>query len=145
MYEKMSNSTKLYFILSLFVYLRLKFPSQLSALIYFNACFILTMFYFILFLSFYLNSQRKTLNPCFDEVFKFPITYEELQEKTLCMKVYDFDKFSRHDAIGDVKIRLCDINVSRQLDVWSDLVKPERVKILNEALQYVNYDDYNYK
>ncbi|XP_071823935.1 synaptotagmin-10-like [Apostichopus japonicus] len=70
--------------------------------------------------------QRKTLNPSFDEVYKFPITYDELQEKTLCMKVYDFDKFSRHDAIGDVKIRLCDINVSRQLDVWSDLVKPER-------------------
>lgn len=70
--------------------------------------------------------QRRTLNPYYDEVFKFPITYDELQGRTLCMNVFDFDKFSRHDAIGDVRIPMWETNVSRQLDVWSDLVKPEK-------------------
>ena len=48
--------------------------------------------------------------------FKFPTTYEELQEKTVRFSVFDFDKFSRHDAIGEVLVRINDVDVSRELD-----------------------------
>nr|XP_006814384.1 PREDICTED: synaptotagmin-6-like [Saccoglossus kowalevskii] len=65
--------------------------------------------------------QRRTLNPTFNETFKFPTTFDELQEKTLVFTVYDFDKFSRHDLIGEVKVVLRDIDVSREVDVSSDL------------------------
>ncbi|XP_022112239.1 synaptotagmin-6-like [Acanthaster planci] len=71
------------------------------------------------------NVQRKTLNPTFNERFKFPMTFEETQAKTLRMNVYDFDKFSRHDAIGEVSITLADLDVSREVDVWSDLEDPQ--------------------
>ncbi|KAI1882023.1 hypothetical protein AGOR_G00246430 [Albula goreensis] len=47
--------------------------------------------------------HRKTLNPCFNEQFIFKVPYTELGGKTLVMTVYDFDRFSKHDAIGDVK------------------------------------------
>eukprot|EP00057_Strongylocentrotus_purpuratus_P014314 XP_011668788.1 PREDICTED: synaptotagmin-6 [Strongylocentrotus purpuratus] len=69
--------------------------------------------------------QRRTLNPVWNEIFKFPTTYEELQEKTVRFSVFDFDKFSRHDAIGEVLVRINDVDVSRELDVWSELRSPQ--------------------
>ncbi len=74
------------------------------------------------------NVQRKTLNPTFNESFKFPMTFEETHDKTLRMNVYDFDKFSRHDAIGEVTIPLADVDVSREVNVWSDLEDPQAVR-----------------
>ncbi|XP_014670103.1 PREDICTED: synaptotagmin-6-like [Priapulus caudatus] len=71
--------------------------------------------------------QRKTLFPVFNDVFKFPITYEELQEKTLHFYVYDFDKFSREDVTGVVKIDMGKVDVSSELEVWSDIQKHKRV------------------
>ncbi|CAG5927400.1 unnamed protein product, partial [Menidia menidia] len=48
--------------------------------------------------------HRKTLNPVFNEQFTFKVPYVELGGKTLVMTVYDFDRFSKHDAIGDIKV-----------------------------------------
>ncbi|XP_026874027.1 synaptotagmin-9b [Electrophorus electricus] len=48
--------------------------------------------------------HRKTLNPVFDEVFLFPVAYAELPARKLHFSVYDFDRFSRHDLIGQVVV-----------------------------------------
>uniref|UniRef100_H3AWF7 Synaptotagmin 9 n=1 Tax=Latimeria chalumnae TaxID=7897 RepID=H3AWF7_LATCH len=48
--------------------------------------------------------HRKTLNPVFDEVFLFPVPYNELPNRKLHFSVYDFDRFSRHDMIGQVVV-----------------------------------------
>lgn len=48
--------------------------------------------------------HRKTLNPVFDEVFLFPVAYAELSGRKLHFSVYDFDRFSRHDLIGQVVV-----------------------------------------
>lgn len=48
--------------------------------------------------------HRKTLNPVFDEVFLFPVAYGELHARKLHFSVYDFDRFSRHDLIGQVVV-----------------------------------------
>uniref|UniRef100_A0A3B4BBB5 C2 domain-containing protein n=1 Tax=Periophthalmus magnuspinnatus TaxID=409849 RepID=A0A3B4BBB5_9GOBI len=48
--------------------------------------------------------HRKTLNPVFDEVFLFPVAYAELSSRKLHFSVYDFDRFSRHDVIGQVVV-----------------------------------------
>ncbi|CAF5220512.1 unnamed protein product, partial [Rotaria magnacalcarata] len=46
---------------------------------------------------------RKTLNPVFNETFIFKnLAYGEIGGKTLVFAVYDFDRFSRHDQIGEV-------------------------------------------
>uniref|UniRef100_H3CQT3 Synaptotagmin 9 n=1 Tax=Tetraodon nigroviridis TaxID=99883 RepID=H3CQT3_TETNG len=42
----------------------------------------------------------KTLNPVFEEVFLFPVVYTELPNRKLHFSIYDFDRFSRHDLIG---------------------------------------------
>ncbi|XP_003396022.1 synaptotagmin-10-like [Bombus affinis] len=46
--------------------------------------------------------HRKNLNPVFNETFIFSVSYEELREQYLQFSVYDFDRFSRNDLIGQV-------------------------------------------
>ncbi|XP_076628926.1 synaptotagmin-10 [Colletes latitarsis] len=49
--------------------------------------------------------HRKNLNPVFNETFIFSVSYEELKERYLQFSVYDFDRFSRHDLIGQVVVK----------------------------------------
>ncbi|KAM6937037.1 synaptotagmin-A-like [Xenentodon cancila] len=70
--------------------------------------------------------HRKTLEPNFNETFTFKVPYTELGGKTLVMTVYDFDRFSKHDAIGVVKIPMSSVDFSQSLQEWRDLQKPEK-------------------
>ncbi|XP_005109990.3 synaptotagmin-9 [Aplysia californica] len=49
--------------------------------------------------------HRKTLNPEFNEKFSFTVLYEDLSGRSLQFNIYDFDRFSRHDVIGAVKVK----------------------------------------
>lgn len=70
--------------------------------------------------------HRKTLEPTFNETFTFKVPYTELGGKTLVMTVYDFDRFSKHDAIGDIKIPMSGVDFSQSLQEWRDLQKAEK-------------------
>ncbi|KAI4888836.1 hypothetical protein NFI96_023946 [Prochilodus magdalenae] len=100
--------------------------------------------------------HRKTLNPTFNEQFTFKaetlhfpkplcvllhlqisetpgrvllkeeVPYTELGGKTLVMTVYDFDRFSKHDAIGDVKVPMNKVDFSHVTEEWRDLVSAEK-------------------
>ncbi|KAL1020588.1 hypothetical protein UPYG_G00002090 [Umbra pygmaea] len=67
--------------------------------------------------------HRKTLNPTFDESFQFPVPYEELAIRKLHMSVFDFDRFSRHDMIGEVVLdNLFETSdLSRETSIWKDI------------------------
>ena len=39
--------------------------------------------------------HRKTLNPVFNETFKFEVPYGDVMGKTLVFAVYDYDRFSK--------------------------------------------------
>ncbi|VDO39839.1 unnamed protein product [Haemonchus placei] len=47
--------------------------------------------------------HRKTLNPVFNETFIFKVAFNEITAKTLVFAIYDFDRFSKHDQIGQEK------------------------------------------
>ncbi|XP_034937732.1 synaptotagmin-10-like isoform X2 [Chelonus insularis] len=49
--------------------------------------------------------HRKNLNPMFNETFIFSVPYDDLKERYLQFSVYDFDRFSRHDLIGQVVLK----------------------------------------
>nr|XP_045620929.1 synaptotagmin-10-like isoform X1 [Procambarus clarkii]XP_045620930.1 synaptotagmin-10-like isoform X2 [Procambarus clarkii] len=49
--------------------------------------------------------HRRNLNPEFNETFVFSAQMAELRERTLQFSVYDFDRFSRNDLIGQVVVR----------------------------------------
>ncbi|KAG7467909.1 hypothetical protein MATL_G00137210 [Megalops atlanticus] len=74
--------------------------------------------------------HRKTLNPVFDEVFLFPVAYTELPTRKLHFSVYDFDRFSRHDIIGQVVV-----------DNFLDLADFPRETKLCMDIQYVSSDN----
>ena len=47
--------------------------------------------------------HRKTLNPFFNQTFEFKnLPYAETFDKTLMFSIFDYDRFSKHDQIGDV-------------------------------------------
>ena len=49
--------------------------------------------------------HRKTLNPFFNETFYFKnLPYADTFDKTLVFTIFDFDRFSKHDRIGEVFI-----------------------------------------
>ena len=48
--------------------------------------------------------HRKTLNPFFNETFLFKnIPYADTFDKTLMFTIFDYDRFSKHDRIGEVR------------------------------------------
>uniref|UniRef100_A0A8C2IAB4 Synaptotagmin X n=1 Tax=Cyprinus carpio TaxID=7962 RepID=A0A8C2IAB4_CYPCA len=68
--------------------------------------------------------HRKTLNPMFDETFRFPVEYSELCNRKLHFSVYDFDRFTSHDMIGEVVVdNLFELSdLSREAVVWKDIL-----------------------
>merc|ERR1712110_1178124 len=48
--------------------------------------------------------HRKTLNPVFNETMNFKVPYNEIGGKTLALALYDFDRFSKHDMIGQIHV-----------------------------------------
>ncbi|KAJ8247260.1 hypothetical protein GJAV_G00244250 [Gymnothorax javanicus] len=64
---------------------------------------------------------RKTLHPVFNEFFKFQIPFAELSESTLVMQVFDFNRFTKHDIIGELRLQLGTIDWHHVIEEWSDL------------------------
>ncbi|GCB71193.1 synaptotagmin VIII [Scyliorhinus torazame] len=75
---------------------------------------------------------RRTLNPIFKERFTFKASQADVAEKTVVMQVYDFNRFSKHDVIGEVRIPLSTINLKDVVEEWQDLtcaIKDEQVRL----------------
>uniref|UniRef100_A0A8B9R4Y6 Synaptotagmin-1-like n=1 Tax=Astyanax mexicanus TaxID=7994 RepID=A0A8B9R4Y6_ASTMX len=70
--------------------------------------------------------QRKNLCPVFNETFIFKIPYAELGGKILVLLVYDFDRFGKHDVIGQIKIPMNCVDLGQPLHQWRDLESAEK-------------------
>jgi len=53
------------------------------------------------------------------------IPYAEVSSKTLVFAVYDFDRFSKHDQIGQVQVPLNSVDLGQVVQEWRDLHSPE--------------------
>lgn len=69
--------------------------------------------------------HRKTLNPVFNETFIFKVPYADLASKTLIFAVFDFDRFSKHDQIGEVRVPLNQVDLGQIVEEWRDLTSAE--------------------
>ncbi|XP_055355998.1 synaptotagmin-7-like isoform X2 [Paramacrobiotus metropolitanus] len=70
--------------------------------------------------------KKRTLNPRWNESFlfeDFPI--EKLKTRTLHLHVFDYDRFSRDDPIGELFIPLQDLDFTQNYDVWKPLLPPK--------------------
>ncbi|XP_077170114.1 synaptotagmin-3 isoform X2 [Paroedura picta] len=87
--------------------------------------------------------HRKTLNPIFNETFHFNVPFAELPSRKLHFSVYDFDRFSRHDLIGQVVLDNLLELAERDSDspLWRDIMEASSEKAdlgeLNFSLCYL--------
>ncbi|XP_031701244.1 synaptotagmin-2-like isoform X1 [Anarrhichthys ocellatus] len=86
--------------------------------------------------------HKKTLNPVFNETFIFKIPFQEMGGKSLVMSVYDFDRFSKHDVIGEIKIPMNTLDLAKPIEEWRDLdsadqEEPEKLGDICISLRYV--------
>ncbi|XP_044535116.1 synaptotagmin-1 [Gracilinanus agilis] len=54
------------------------------------------------------------------------VPYSELGGKTLVMAVYDFDRFSKHDIIGEFKVAMNTVDFGHVTEEWRDLQSAEK-------------------
>lgn len=47
------------------------------------------------------------------------------------MSVYDYDRFSKHDVIGEVKIPMNTIDLGRPIEEWRDLESADQEEVLS--------------
>ncbi|CAI2353664.1 unnamed protein product [Caenorhabditis sp. 36 PRJEB53466] len=83
--------------------------------------------------------QRKSLNPVFNESFTFKIPFNEIGGQTLVLNVFDFDRFGKHDQIGQISIPLGKIDLASTIE-RTDLIESPPENRLGEvclALRYV--------
>ncbi|XP_008948171.1 PREDICTED: synaptotagmin-A-like, partial [Merops nubicus] len=52
----------------------------------------------------------------------------EVPESTLVMQVYDFNRFAKHDIIGEVRLPLASLSLQHVIEQWSDLVVASKVE-----------------
>ncbi|XP_033741124.1 synaptotagmin-1-like isoform X2 [Pecten maximus] len=70
--------------------------------------------------------HRKTLNPVFNETFVFKnVPFAEIGQKILVFSIYDFDRFSKHDQIGQVKVPMNSVDLCQTIEEWRDLTSPD--------------------
>lgn len=88
--------------------------------------------------------HRNDPNPFFDQRFKFPVSYEELQEKTLVLQVFDYDRFSRNDVVGSVRVAMDSLELvssTSSVEVWGEITRerkpPEEIQEVLVSLSYL--------
>lgn len=57
------------------------------------------------------------------------VPYQELGGKTLVMAIYDFDRFSKHDIIGEVKVPMNTVDLGQPIEEWRDLQSGEKEEV----------------
>ncbi|XP_045488234.1 synaptotagmin-5 isoform X2 [Pieris rapae] len=85
--------------------------------------------------------HRNEANPFFDQHFKFPVSHDDLSDKTLLLQVFDYDRFSRNEVMGSAKIPLAKVEVAGGAEVWAELSRerrpPEELQELLLSLSYL--------
>ncbi|CAB3402231.1 unnamed protein product [Caenorhabditis bovis] len=69
---------------------------------------------------------RNTLNPVYNETFQFSIPFNELHSKTLMLVVYDYDRLSKDDKMGQLSLPLESVDFGTTTDIQRALQKPEK-------------------
>ncbi|XP_022235811.1 synaptotagmin-6-like isoform X1 [Limulus polyphemus] len=84
----------------------------------------------------------KNLNPVFNETFVFGVGYNQLKSRMLQFSVYDFDRFSKHDLIGQVLVKslaeVCDVTYEMEY-IMDIMCAPQDKENLGELMLSLCY------
>ena len=64
----------------------------------------------------------------FDEEFIFEVPPDEIRTLTLELLLFDYDEYSRHDGIGQVKVPLRDTDFEQKQIYWKPISQMEQQK-----------------
>ncbi|XP_063053530.1 synaptotagmin-6 [Engraulis encrasicolus] len=81
---------------------------------------------------------RNSSSPAFGEQFSYTLPEDEVPHVTVKLEVQDYDKYSRHETVGEVRTPLADLNISYPLDLWQDLQRPSK-DLVGEVLLSLKY------
>uniref|UniRef100_A0A1B0AJD1 C2 domain-containing protein n=1 Tax=Glossina pallidipes TaxID=7398 RepID=A0A1B0AJD1_GLOPL len=70
--------------------------------------------------------HRGQSNPYFDQHFKFPVSRDQLHGKELILQLLDYDRYSHNDVIGEVRIRIDELDVTKSIEIWGDLLRTKK-------------------
>uniref|UniRef100_A0A673XIM6 Synaptotagmin 8 n=1 Tax=Salmo trutta TaxID=8032 RepID=A0A673XIM6_SALTR len=92
--------------------------------------------------AWHLGIKQAAALPAMDLGVCVSIDKAELNESTVVMKVFDFDRFSKHDVIGELRLQLGTIDWNHVIEEWKNLSEPSKSEdiILGEicfSLRYV--------
>ncbi|XP_014259276.1 synaptotagmin-10 isoform X3 [Cimex lectularius] len=87
------------------------------------------------------STCRSETNPIFDQVFKFPVSHDQLSNHHLIFQILDYDRYSRNDVVGELRLDLSEIDVTSMVEIWGDIVKinkpPEDLSEILISLSYL--------
>ncbi|CAL4130397.1 unnamed protein product, partial [Meganyctiphanes norvegica] len=84
--------------------------------------------------------KRRTLHPKWHETFYFEgFPIQKLQSRVLHLHVFDYDRFSRDDSIGEVHIPLCQVDFSEKNNTFWKALRPLEKNKCGEILTSLCY------
>lgn len=82
------------------------------------------------FIYHFKNVTHPACNPIVHLILSvFQIPFQEMGGKTLVMSVYDFDRFSKHDVIGEIKIPMNTLDLAKPIEEWRDLDSADQEEV----------------
>lgn len=81
---------------------------------------------------------KNSSSPAFGDQFSCALAEQEVSRITVKLEVRDFDKYSRHGILGEVRTPLKNLNMSYPLELWQDLQRP-RKDLVGEVLLSLKY------
>lgn len=67
---------------------------------------------------------RNTLNPVFNQVFSFQVKKSVLAKSEVVMQVFDFNRFTKHRIIGELRVDLSAMDWNHVIEEWQSLSEP---------------------
>ncbi|KAL6479123.1 hypothetical protein MHYP_G00125560 [Metynnis hypsauchen] len=81
---------------------------------------------------------KDSCNPVFADQFSCTLAEEDVPRVTVRMEVRDFDKYSRHGILGEVRAPLNSLNIIYPLEILEDLQPPKKDAV-GEVLLSLKY------
>lgn len=70
----------------------------------------------------------------------FQIPFQEMGGKTLVMSVYDFDRFSKHDVIGEIKLPMNTLDLAKPIEEWRDLDSADQEEVSRRIISFYHLE-----
>ncbi|XP_061780309.1 synaptotagmin VIII [Nerophis lumbriciformis] len=67
---------------------------------------------------------KNRLDAVFNEHFDFQVSKATLLKSTAVLQVFDFDRFSKHDIIGELRLELGQVDWNHVIEEWRELEEP---------------------